>query len=137
MIINAENLILGRLASYVAKKSLLGEKVDIVNCEEAVLTGNRAQILARYKQRRARGIPAKGPFFPRYPDRLVRRCVRGMLPYKKSKGREAFERVMCHISIPEKFKDKKIETIKLADIEKVPNLKYIKVGDVCKILGAK
>ncbi len=137
MIIDANNLILGRLVSYTAKKALEGEKIDIVNCEEAVLTGNRDQILARYKQRRARGIPSKGPFFPRYPDRVVRRCVRGMLPYKKSRGREAFERVMCHISVPEKFKDKKIETVKEANIEKVQNLKYIKIKEICKILGAK
>ena len=31
MIINAENLIIGRLASYAAKQALLGEQVDIIN----------------------------------------------------------------------------------------------------------
>ena len=137
MIIDATDLILGRMATLVAKKALEGEKVDIVNCEEAVLTGNKDQIIARYKQRRYRGVPLQGPYFPRYPDRLVRRVVRGMLPYKKTRGREAFQRVMCHISVPEKFKDGKFETIKEVHIDKVPNLKYMKIKDICRVLGAK
>ena len=36
--IDATNLILGRLASYAAKKAQLGENVDIINCEAAVIT---------------------------------------------------------------------------------------------------
>jgi len=137
MIIDATNLILGRMATNVAKKVLEGDNIDIINCENVVLTGNRDQILARYKQRRYRGIPLKGPYFPRYPDRLVRRAIRGMLPWTKTRGREAFKRVICHISIPDKFKDKKIETIAKANIEKVPNVKYITVKEICKTLGAK
>ena len=39
MIINAENLILGRMTTYAAKKALQGEEVDIVNCEKAIITG--------------------------------------------------------------------------------------------------
>ena len=137
MIIDATDLILGRLASFAAKKALQGEKVDVVNCESAVLTGNKKQILAKYKQRRDRGIPLKGPYYPRYPDRIVRRTIRGMLPWEKTTGREAFKRVMCYISVPENFKEKKIETIEEANIEKVPNLRYIRMKDVCRFLGAK
>lgn len=137
MIIDATDLILGRLASYVAKKALVGEKIDVVNCENAVVTGNKQQILAKYKKKKDRGVPLHGPYFPRYPDRLVRRCIRGMLPWDRTIGREAFKRVMCYVSVPEKFKDKKIETIKEANIEKLPNLKYIKIKDVCRFLGAK
>jgi len=33
MIINADNLIVGRLASFAAKKALMGEEVIIVNSE--------------------------------------------------------------------------------------------------------
>ena len=49
MILDATNLILGRMATAVAKKALLGEKIDIVNCENAVISGNKYQILERYK----------------------------------------------------------------------------------------
>ena len=51
MIINAENMILGRLGAYVAKKSLLGEEVKIVNCKDAVIIGKKDVILRKYKQR--------------------------------------------------------------------------------------
>ena len=75
MILNAENQIMGRLATYAAKKALLGETVNIINCEKAVITGNKKQIIDRYKKRRARGIPRKGPFFPRTPERIMKRTI--------------------------------------------------------------
>lgn len=137
MIIDANNLILGRLATFAAKKALLGEKVDVVNCEKAVVTGNRSMILAQFKRKVDLGIPLKGPYYPRMPDRMVRRTIRGMLPWKKSRGKEAFKRVMCYISIPDEFKDRKIETIKEANISKMPNLKYITVGEISKHIGGK
>lgn len=136
MVIDATDLILGRMAVFVAKNALEGKKIDVVNCENAVVTGNKKDILAKYKKKKDRGAPLHGPYFPRYPDRLVRRCIRGMLPWKRTRGREAFKRVMCYISIPYQFKDKKIETIKEANVEKLPNSKYIKVKDICRFLGA-
>jgi len=133
MIINASDMILGRLASYVAKQALLGEKVDIVNCEKAVLTGNKKSVLADYKRRNERGTrPTKGPFMPKMPDRFVRRCIRGMLPYKQEKGIKAFKRIMCYIGIPDEFKDNKIETLDNFNVSKVPSLRYIYVGEICK-----
>ena len=138
MIINASDMILGRLASYVAKKALLGEKVDIVNCEKAVLTGNRKSVLADYKRRNERGSrPTKGPFMPKMPDRFVRRCIRGMLPYKQEKGIKAFKRVMCYIEIPDEFKDKQIETIDDFNVSKVPSLKYVYIGEICKLMKGR
>ena len=71
------------------------------------------------------------------PDRFVKRAIRGMLPYKKERGRSAFKNIKCHLGVPEDLKDKKLDTIKEANIDKVPNLKYIKVKDVCKHIGAK
>ena len=133
MIIDASDMILGRLASYVAKKALLGEKVDVVNCEKAVLTGNKKSVFADYKRRNERGTrPTKGPFMPKMPDRFVRRCIRGMLPYKQEKGIKAFKRVMCYIGIPDEFKDEKIETLDNFNVSKVPSLRYIYIGEICK-----
>jgi len=137
MIIDATNLILGRLASFAAKQALLGKKIDIVNCENAIITGNKKWIIARHKQKRQMGYPLKGPFIKRMPERYVSRVIRGMLPYKQAKGRQAFEKIKCYIGIPEKFKDKKLETIKHADVSKVPNLRYMTVKEVCKEMGAK
>lgn len=137
MIINADNLILGRMATISAKKALMGENVDIVNCEKAVITGNKREVLEKFKERNKRGIPAKGPFYPKRADMFVRRSIRGMLPYKQEKGRKAFKKIMCYVGVPEKFKDKNIETIKKADFSKMPVLKYIRVGRICKELKNK
>ena len=137
MIIDATNLILGRFAAFATKKALLGETIEIVNCEKAIITGKKENIRLKYKSRRERGIPAKGPFFPRVSDRLVRRAIRGMLPYKQEKGKTAFARIKCHIGVPAIFKDKKLETIDSANVSKMQNLKYITVGDLCKFLGGK
>ena len=137
MIIDATNLILGRLASYVSKRSLLGERIDIVNCESAIITGNWKNIFQKYKIRSSIGTPMKGPFYPKIPDRFVRRAIRGMLPYKKEKGRKAFERVMCYIGVPEKFKDKAFSTVQEADVKKMGNLKYVTVSRICEYLGGR
>ncbi len=137
MIIDANNLILGRLGTYVAKKSLLGEKIDIVNCENCVITGDRHRIFAHYDRFLRMGTPAKGPFIYRMPDRFVKRTIRGMIPYKKERGRAAFKSIKCYIGVPENLKNQKFETIKNANVEKVPNLKYVKVKDICMHIGAK
>ncbi|TKJ17638.1 50S ribosomal protein L13 [Candidatus Woesearchaeota archaeon B3_Woes] len=134
MIIDGKNLIMGRAAAFIAKQSLMGEKVDVVNCNEMLITGNKREIIAKYKRKKSMGVPSKGPFQPKKPDMFVRKVIRGMLPYKQFKGREAFKRVRCHIGFPETLKGE-AQTIKNASINKVPNLKYIKVETVCKELG--
>jgi|TARA_Y100000310_G_scaffold284075_1_gene306592 large subunit ribosomal protein L13 len=137
MIIDANDLVLGRLGAYAAKKALLGEKIDIVNCESCVVTGRRYRIFEDYDKFLKKGIPAKGPFTYRMPDRFVKRSIRGMLPYKKERGRKAFKSIRCYIGIPENLKNQKCDTIKSANIEKVPNLKFIRVKEICKHIGGK
>ena len=137
MIIDANNLILGRLGTFVAKKALLGEKIDIVNCENCVVTGNRKNIFEEYDRSLHRGAPATGPFTYRRPDRFVKRTIRGMLPYDKGRGRLAFKSIKCYIGVPDKLKNQEFDTIKNAGIEKVPNLKYTLVKDICKHIGFK
>jgi large subunit ribosomal protein L13 len=137
MIIDATNQVLGMVASYAAKKSLLGEKVEIVNCEQAVVTGTKANIMARYRAKRERGDPFHGPYFPRHPDRLMRRTIRGMLPRRQEKGQLALKRVRCYNGVPEAMKDSKAGSVKGADVSKMSNLKYMKLGEICSLLGGK
>jgi len=133
-IIDATNLILGRMASVVAKRLLLGEKIIIINAEKAVVSGDRKHIINEYKRRlRIRTLtnPRKGPFHPRKPDRIVRRTIRGMLPWKKPRGRKAFHNLQVYIGVPDilKGKDFKAETIKEADYTRLKE-KYIYVGEI-------
>ena len=116
MIIDANNLILGRMATFVAKQALLGEEISIVNCEKAIMTGNKQQILAKYKKKMSMGKPQKGPFVLRRVDMFVKKTIRGMLPYKQEKGLKAYKRVKCYVGVPDEFKEKKLETIENANV---------------------
>ena len=137
MIIDATNLIVGRMATYAAKKALLGEDVRIVNCDKAVMTGKRESVLEKYKRQSQMGRHSKGPFYRRRSDMFVRRIVRGMLPYKQEKGINALKRVMCYVGVPDELKDKKLETFKDAHVSKVPSLYYTSVNEIVKSLGGK
>ena len=89
---DADGMVIGRLASKVAKAALLGDRVVIVNAEKAIITGARRTVIEAYKEKfniRTSYNPRKGPFHHRRPDKLVRRIVRGMLPYPKPRGKAA------------------------------------------------
>lgn len=134
-IIDANGAVLGRLASAVAKRLLLSEQIIIVNAEKAVVTGNPDFIKKEFFHRRDIGDPIKGPFYPRYPDKLLRRTIRGMLPYKKEKGKKALNKLKVFVGLPDEFKDKKLEKVGKT-IEQL-HCKHVTLGDICKQLGAK
>jgi large subunit ribosomal protein L13 len=134
IVIDASNLIVGRMATVIAKKSLLGEEINVVNCENAVMTGKKKEVFERMKVRNERGDALKGPYFQKMPDRFIRRIIRGMLPYKQEKGKLAYKRVMCYIGVPDQFNDKKLETIKSADVSNSQALSYVTVGKICNFL---
>ncbi len=135
--IDAKNAIVGRLCTFAAKQALLGNTINIFNCESAVISGRVLDYHAKFYHKFFKlGRPEKGPFASRMPDRFVRRIVRGMLPYKLGRGREAFERVMCYIGVPEKFKDKKL--VKVAkEAGDLPKPSYQTVGQLCVSLGGR
>ncbi|NJE27143.1 50S ribosomal protein L13 [Thermococcus sp. MV5] len=119
---------------------LEGEEVVIVNAEKAIITGNREDIFAKYKQRtelRTRTNPRKGPFYPKRSDEIVRRTVRGMLPWKTDRGRKAFKRLKVYVGIPKEFEGRELETISEAHMSKLATPKYVTVGEVAKFLGGK
>jgi large subunit ribosomal protein L13 len=137
MILDATDLIVGRFATVLAKRALLGEEIIVVNCEKAMISGSKINVIGKYRNWTKRGAPLQGPYFPRRADMMVRRMIRGMLPHKQPKGKEAFQRVMCHIGVPEQYKDKKFETVKEAHVSKLPNLKYVTINEISKQIGAQ
>ncbi|GAH68356.1 unnamed protein product [marine sediment metagenome] len=137
IIIDANNAILGRLCSEVAKHLLDGYAVNIVNCENAIISGKKHSVLNEYRAMHkihTHTNPRRGPFHPKRPDRLVRRTVRGMLPWKKSKGRTAYHRLITYIGIPEELSSLEIIKPKHADANKL-DCKKITIGDLCKEFG--
>jgi large subunit ribosomal protein L13 len=109
-IIDADNVVLGRVASVIAKRLLNGEEIVVVNVEKALILGSREHIIKDYLGKRALKHQRKGPFFPKKADRIFKRTVRGMLPYQKPRGREALKRLKVHIGVPPELEGKKFET---------------------------
>ncbi|MDY6958014.1 MAG: 50S ribosomal protein L13 [Halobacteriota archaeon] len=137
MIIDAEGLILGRLSSVVAKRLLEGEEITIINAEKAVVSGSKVAVFKEYKQMRDKGSTEKGPYYPRMPDQILKRTVRGMLPFKRLRGREAYARLRVYIGVPDEFKDQPSEKIENADMNRLGTVKYIRLDELSTRLGAK
>lgn len=143
VIYDAENQILGRLCSVVSKKLLNGEEVIVVNVAKAVLSGKPSVTKKEYLVKVQRGDPLHGPFFPKTPDGILRRTVRGMLPWNKTRGRQAYKRLRVFAGVPEKIGNKKfdaektkMEKVKNADASKL-RTKTITLGELAVAIGAK
>ena len=134
-VIDASGCIMGRLASHAAKSLLNGDEIHIINAEEAVISGNKDSVIGEYVEKRQLNHPRKGPFYPRMPHLMLKRAVRGMIPYQNPRGREAFKRLRVDIGKPASINNEKIVTVDKAQMN--DNTKYVSLGDVSKILGAK
>ncbi|KAF5029922.1 50S ribosomal protein L13 [anaerobic digester metagenome] len=137
-VIDAKGLILGRLASSVAKQLLSGdEKVYIINAEKAIISGSRAATLREYRETRDRGAMEFGPYFPKRPDRILKRTIRGMLPYKRARGRDAMSRLKVYVGVPYELKGAETTTIADADMRLLSSNKYVELGEVSQKMGSK
>jgi len=134
MIIDAKDLLLGRIASFAAKQALLGEEVTILNSESVVVSGTKKLVLGRYKEGRERGHPYAGPFMPTQPHMMLKRTIRGMVPWQQPRGREAMKRIKCYKGVPKEFESKDIQTVENAKAEKLPHFRYISLGEISKEL---
>jgi large subunit ribosomal protein L13 len=145
MIVNAEGQILGRLATYAAKQALLGNEVIVVNAEKAIVSGKKDSIFREEMEKldiRNLGNPRKGPFHQKRPDRFVRRTIRGMLPWEKPRGREAFRRIQVYVGVPEDEIKRRhgveIEKSKIHDLEGKKGVEnYTTVANICRFIGGK
>jgi large subunit ribosomal protein L13 len=133
-VIDAKGLIVGRMASKIAKMLLEGEDVVILNSEKALLTGSKVSVYKSYKKKRELVHRRKGPFYPRMPDQIVKRSIRGMLPYQKPRGRTAFKNLKVYIGVPKEFQKTKMQTIKEAQLK--GSSKYVEVGEISIKLGS-
>lgn len=106
-LIDASELVLGRLASQVA--SMLkgkhkasysphqdcGDHIVIINAEKVVLTGNKAETKTYFRHNRR---PGGGKFtsfqqmIQRHPERVLENAVKGMLP-KNPLGRQMIKKL--------------------------------------------
>ena len=117
VLVDAEGLVLGRLASEVAKilrgknKANFtphvdcGDNVIVINAEKVVLTGKKMsdKVYVRHS-----GYPGGQSFqnpqdiLRKYPERLVEKAVKGMLP-KNKLGSELFRNLHVVIGAEHKY----------------------------------
>jgi len=132
VVVDARDCILGRVASEVAQQILAGQRVAVVNAEDAVITGNSEDTLSTYRKRAEVGSD-RGPYYPKRPDRIFKRAIRGMVPYKKEHGREAFENVRVYVGNPY---DEDGDVLEGTSLDRLSNIKFISLGEISEKLGA-
>ena len=145
-VFDADGLILGRLASKVAdlllKSARAGgqDKGIIVNSEKAIVSGKPSSVMQEYHKKYELNHARKGPFFPRMPDMILKRAVRGMLPYqKKSSGRKALRALRVEIGCPSNLKGDLPDGHELGDDSKIRRdlpTRHVSLGDISANLGA-
>jgi len=119
-VFDAEGMILGRFASHVAKvlieneRAGKGEDIYVVNAEKSIIVGSKDTILKRYNFLREVGSSRKGPYYPRMPDKILKRTIRGMIPYQTPRGRAAFKRLRVYLGVPKEYKDDQLKVIESA-----------------------
>lgn len=127
VVVDAEGLVLGRLASQVAKILRgkhkpnytphvdCGDNVIVVNAEKVVLTGKKMsdKVYIRHT-----GYPGGQRFqtpkdiLAKYPERLVEKAVKGMLP-KNRLGRKLFRNLHVVVGPEHKFEAQKPKVVDL------------------------
>ncbi|HXZ23106.1 MAG TPA: 50S ribosomal protein L13 [Methanomassiliicoccales archaeon] len=135
-VIDASDNILGRLCTTVAKKILTGEQVVVVNAEKAIITGSKEQVFAGFKQKKDRGKVIHGPFYPRRADLIFKRTVRGMLPWDRTKGRDAYRLLKVYVGVPKEFESTEITKYKGAT-ERLSRERYVTLSEISQFLGSK
>jgi len=136
-VIDANNLILGRMASNVARRLLNGEEIKIINAERAIISGRKDTTFERYRRYVDRGSREFGPRFPRRPDQIVARTIRGMIPHTKATGREAYNRLKVYIGVPPELSKEQAGTVEDASIVRLSTSNYTALGELSKRLGSK
>ena len=132
VVVDAKDCILGRVAREVAQQVLDGDRVAVVNAENAVITGNPESTMETYRKRAEIGSDS-GPHYPKRPDRIFKRSIRGMVPYKEDHGREAFENVRVYLDNPY---DEDGEVLDGTSLDRLSNIKFISLGEISEKLGA-
>jgi large subunit ribosomal protein L13 len=137
VLLDGKDSILGRLASVAAKLALEGKLVHVVNVESILISGNKRGLIKTWKEFLEVGSvinPEHGPIHPRRPDNIFKRVVRGMLPWRRPKGKEAFRRLRAYHGYPDGLK--KIAPLEMKYVKATkPSSFYLKLGELAKELG--
>merc|ERR1711885_9697 len=82
----------------------------IVRCEEINISGNFYRNKLKYLdflKKRCNVKPLRGPFHFRAPGKIFWRTVRGMVPHKTERGKDAMKRLQTFEGVPPPYDKKK------------------------------
>ncbi len=138
IVVDGRGQILGRLASIVAKKLLEGKRVVVLNAQDIVVSGDPVMVIQSYK-RTVLGVRSHyshrlRPKRPRSPTRLFKATVRGMLPKRNSRGREALRRLRVYVGVPREFQGVEATRFREADASRLSR-GYVTLGRIAYELG--
>ncbi len=133
-LIDGEGAVLGRLASTLASESLDGEKIVVVNTENVVISGEKSEVVEKYRGKVERSVD-RGPFHPRRPEGVAKRAVRGMLPYKKQRGKDALGRIRFYVGVPAEYEDEEFEEPDKV-VDDIGRGGYVTLGEISEKIGA-
>ncbi len=132
VVIDAEGVVVGRLASYVAKRlrgkhradftphTDTGDHIVIINADKAVFTGNKRRDKTYYwhtghpggiKSRRAEEI-----LDGRFPERVLKRAVERMMPKESSLARTQFSKLRVYAGTEHPHEAQQPEVIDFASM---------------------
>ncbi len=112
VVIDAEGVVVGRLASYIAKRLRgkhradytphvdLGDHIVVINAEKVVLTGRKMRDKTYYRHTgHPGGIKETTPerlLSGRFPERVVKLAVKRMMPRESSLSRQQFSKLRVY-----------------------------------------
>ncbi|KAB7505277.1 60S ribosomal protein L13a [Armadillidium nasatum] len=142
IIIDGHHHMVGRLASIVAKMLLDGQRVVVLRCEDLNYSGsffrNRLKYLD-FLHKRCNVNPKRGPFHHRAPAKIFQRTVRGMLPIKIRRGKEAYRRLKVFEGVPPVYVTtrKMMVPEALRALRMKPGNKFCSLGRLSHLVGWK
>jgi large subunit ribosomal protein L13Ae len=142
LLIDARGHLLGRLSAIVAKTLLQGQRVVVLRCEGINISGNFYRNKLKYLdflKKRHNSNPSRGPFHFRAPSKIFWRTVRGMLPHKLYRGKDAMERLKVFEGIPPPYdKQKRIVVPSALRVLRLkPRRKYCSLSRLAHEVGWK
>ncbi len=126
-IIDGKGMVMGRLASYVAKQAMQGEEIAVVNCSNIIITGNKKFIKEKFEESRRRvGTRQIGPKVSKSSEKIFKRAIRGMLSdHRRGRGKDAWRRIKCYSTIP-----KGLNSAEIIQLKKSNKIKSIEVKEI-------
>ena len=121
----------GRLGTFVSKELLKGNEVVVVNSEKALISGGKTSVVDKVRVMRQKGGNSlRGPRITKVPERVLKRIIRGMLPWGKPRGREVYKKLRCYAG--NDLTEEENKQVRKLD-HKLP-IKYVTIEQIVKLI---